>query len=115
MIRTVTASSTLHHVCLSKEIRICLGNKHKYKPRKPGQQSQSSRLPNIILDMTKDQNFDRIMTEKFRKFDGVEYDGTVEEMGDEALQTLKEKYHLVDRNGESIDDEAALQSMLPLA
>lgn len=94
---------------------MCLGNKHKYKPRKPRQQSQQSRLPNIILDMTKDQNFDRIMTEKFRKFDGVEYDGTVEEMGDEALQALKEKYHLVDRNGEPIDDEAALQSMLTLA
>ena len=51
----------------------------------------------------------------FREFDGVEYNGTVEEMGYEALQTLKAKYHLVDRNGEPIDDEAALQSMLTLA
>lgn len=94
---------------------MCLRNKYTYKPRKPRQQSQPSRLPNIILDMTKDENYDRIMTEAFRELDGEEYDGTVEEMGDRVLQALKEKYHLVDRNGEPIDDEAALQSMLTLA
>ena len=78
---------------------MCLRNKYTYKPRKPRQQSQPSRLPNIILDMTKDENYDRIMTEAFRELDGEEYDGTVEEIGDRVLQALNEKYHLVDRNG----------------
>ncbi|KAK1745930.1 hypothetical protein QTG54_003854 [Skeletonema marinoi] len=99
------------NVALQK-IRMCLRNKYTYKPRKPRQQSQPSRLPNIILDMTKDEHFERIMKEAFKELDGEEYDGTVEEMGDRVLQALKEKYHLVDRNGEPIDDEAALQKLV---
>lgn len=84
--------------------------------RKSDEQSQPSRsLPKIFLSMPKDQNYKKIITEAFNRFDGEEYGGTVEEMGIEVLQSLKQKYLVVDKNGKPIDDEAARQSMSILA
>ena len=82
--------------------------------RKSDQQSQPSK-PNIVLNKQLDQNYAKVMNKVFEELDGVEYNGTVEEMGDKVLQALKQKYHLVDKDGDPIDDEAALQSMLSLA
>ena len=82
--------------------------------RKSDQQSQPSK-PNIVLNKQLDQNYAKVMNKVFEELDGVEYNGTVEEMGDKVLQALKQKYHLVDKDGDPIDDEDALQSMLSLA
>lgn len=57
-----------------------------------------------------DPNYKKIMTEAFDRFDGEEYDGTVEEMAQFILQSLKRKYHVVDKNGASINDNEALKS-----
>eukprot|EP00986_Skeletonema_menzelii_P012650 scaffold7065_cov147-Skeletonema_menzelii.AAC.9 len=81
--------------------------------RKSDEQSQPSRsLPKIFLSMPKDQNYKKIITEAFNRFDGEEYGGTVEEMGIEVLQSLKQKYLVVDKNGKPIDDEAARQTLI---
>ena len=61
--------------------------------------------------MKKDRNYSRIMTAAFQRFDGEEYNGTVEDMGSEVLQTLKQEYEIVDKDGSSISEEAVLQSM----
>lgn len=75
------------------------------------QQSHSSRsLPKMILDMAKDKNYERIMTDAFEKINGDDFAGTVEQTCDEVLQELKQRYHLIDRSGKSIDDSAALES-----
>jgi len=62
--------------------------------------------------MQKDKKYEKIMTKFFYKMDGVEY---ADEMAEEILQALKQKYHLVDQVGFSIDDDTALQSMLTVA
>jgi len=62
--------------------------------------------------MKKDKKYAKVMSKFAEKMDGLE---SIEEMGDEILQTLKQKYHLVDQDGDSIDDETALQSMLTIA
>lgn len=61
--------------------------------------------------MKKDRNYSRIMTAAFHRFDGEEYNGTVEDMGIEVLQKLKQEYEILDKNGSSISEEDALQSM----
>ena len=107
-------SNFSYPVYLFKEIRQCLSNRHRNQMRKSDQQSQPSK-PNIVLNKQLDQNYAKVMNKVFEELDGVEYNGTVEEMGDKVLQALKQKYHLVDKDGDPIDDEAALQSMLSLA
>mmetsp|Transcript_8423 Transcript_8423/g.13903 ORF Transcript_8423/g.13903 Transcript_8423/m.13903 type:complete len:646 (+) Transcript_8423:137-2074(+) len=95
------------------KISTCLRNKLNYQMRKSDEQSQPSRLlPKIFLSMPKDQNYKKIITEAFNRFDGEEYGGTVEEMGIEVLQSLKQKYLVVDKNGKPIDDEAARQTLI---
>lgn len=64
----------------------------------------------MILDMTKDKNYERIMTKAFEEIDDDDFAGTVEQTCDEVLQELKQRYHLIDRSGKSIDDSAALGS-----
>ncbi len=64
----------------------------------------------MILDMAKDQKYKRIMTKAFEKINEENFDCTIEESCDEVLQELKQRYHLLDRSGESIDDSAALAS-----
>ena len=64
----------------------------------------------MILDMTKDKNYERIIIDAFEKISGEDFDGTVEETCNEVLQELKQRYLLVDRSGKSIDDRAAFES-----
>ena len=65
--------------------------------------------------MKKDRNYSRIMTAAFQRLDGEGYNGNAaENMGIEVLQTLKQEYDIVDsKNGASISEEEALQSMSP--
>jgi hypothetical protein len=51
------------------------------------------------------------MKEEFKKMDWVEYNPTIGKvMGNEILQKLQLEYHIVDKNGDSIDDNFALES-----
>ena len=69
-------------------------------------------LPKIFLNMLKDQNYNKIMIAAVKRLDRVGYNGNAaKNMGIEVLQTLKQEYEIVDRNGSSISEEAALQSM----
>ena len=69
------------------------------------------RLSNIVLSMKDDINYRQFMKEEFKKLDGVEYNTKFEkEMEKEILQRLQRDYHLVDTNGDSADDDVALQS-----
>ncbi|KAK1733508.1 hypothetical protein QTG54_015796 [Skeletonema marinoi] len=87
---------------------------HRYQARKSDQQSQTSKsltLPNIVLCM-KDKDYAKVMNEFIKILDGMEYNATVEEMGGEILLALKQKFHIADENGDSIDDKAALQKLV---
>ncbi len=82
------------------------------KSKSDQQQSESSTsLPTMILDMAKDQKYKRIMTKAFEKmYEEEDFDSTIEESCDEVLRELKQRYHLLDRSGKSIDDSTALGS-----
>lgn len=68
-------------------------------------------LPNIVLSMRDDANYAQFMKEEFKKMDWVEYNPTIGKvMGNEILQQLQLEYHIVDKNGDSIDDNFALES-----
>jgi len=72
-------------------------------------------LPDLVLSMKQDGNYLRIMNEAFKTMDGSEYNATVEkEMAREILQKLQRDYHLLDTNGDSADDNVALQSKYPV-
>lgn len=68
--------------------------------------------PKILLHMQKDEAFKRIMTGFFKQSN---CDGSWEEMGNEALHMLKQSYHILDKDGNDIDDRAALNSTFYLA
>ena len=63
--------------------------------------------PRILLHMQKDETFKRIMTGFFKQSKG---DESWEEMGNEALYMLKQNYSILDKDGNDIDDRAALNS-----
>lgn len=86
------------------------GAAKKSKTDEDGEQKMPA-LPNMVLNMWDDANYAQIMNEEFKKLDKVEYNASIEEeMGKEVLQKLQRNHHLVDKNGVSIDDKAALQS-----
>ena len=68
-------------------------------------------LPKIFLNMQKDQNYNKIMIAAVKRLDRVGCNGTFKDMGIEVLQSLKQEYDIVDKNGASISEEAALQCM----
>ncbi len=69
------------------------------------------RLPNLVLSMRNDTNYHRIMNEAITTIVGKEFSTEAEkDMGASILHKLKRNYHLLDANGEPVDDNTALHS-----
>ena len=76
-----------------------------------GEHIPRPRLPNLVLSMKNDVNYSEIMNEAIKAIVGKEFSTEAEkEMGASILHKLKRNYHLLDANGEPVDDNTALHS-----
>lgn len=84
----------------------------------PGARKKSKasefQLPKLVVNMKKDQNYAKIIKNFFQKLDDKGYEDGISGMGNQILQSLKQKFILVDDNDCSIDDEDAMKSMLTI-